>query len=635
MLVNLNLKNKYINYSNILIDFSEYGLYFLVGKNGTGKTSIINKIVFGKGDVSFKDNRYQEIYDKHRYQLIAYGPQEIIETDVSVAQYIKKENENINENIIRDLMNVFDLSEEVLTKNFLRLSGGEKVKVQLISVFAKDTPYIFLDEPTNYLDDSAVEKFKEVIRKYSKGKRIIISSHDERLLELDAKIIEIDGCNIKIKDRECDIDIESEYTISDVVKPNLFKIAYFNSKRVSNYVIIVLMLLITIGLSFYYQYTYYQNYSKDDIPPEGYVLTYLGDEEYSDLNKTYVERENLEIESSNLYDMVTTSDIFDIVNYNEVSNIYIRDFPKYYEISSILYQSFNDVEYSKLNFVDTFVFSMPKIVYENNVFLNMLGLTDFLYLNEGRIPDENKMEVSISYNLLFEYFGYEETGKSPIGDIINIDGNDYTIVGVQAIDVCLVSYSDNQTYGIYKYNKDTYEKFKTYIDTYFYENGYVDKYLDGILIEAKYGKEKQLQNHLIKRFPANNFYSSSFIKAWKEKHNYDFELKFGAIFFLITFLMGLILAVVQVKQIERSILRIRDIEYYYIKRGQILLRAILISIIDMIAIFIVGILASFTFSNMFGMYNETLRLVLISNALLTIPTVICMLLKMKRVINQR
>lgn len=53
--------------------------------------------------------------------------------------------------IIREL-NLLNTDTEVLYRSFNLLSGGEQIKILLISLFLKGNNFLLIDEPTNHLD---------------------------------------------------------------------------------------------------------------------------------------------------------------------------------------------------------------------------------------------------------------------------------------------------------------------------------------------------------------------------------------------------------------------------------------------------------------------------------------------------
>ena len=69
--------------------------------------------------------------------------------------------------------------ERYRSKNLNELSGGERQKVYLAMVLAQDTDYIFLDEPTTYLDINHQLEILDIIKELKNmGKAVIMVIHD-------------------------------------------------------------------------------------------------------------------------------------------------------------------------------------------------------------------------------------------------------------------------------------------------------------------------------------------------------------------------------------------------------------------------------------------------------------------------
>ena len=69
--------------------------------------------------------------------------------------------------------------KEFRNKNVKELSGGERQKVYLAMVLAQDTDYIFLDEPTTYLDINHQLKILDIIKELKNmGRTVIMAIHD-------------------------------------------------------------------------------------------------------------------------------------------------------------------------------------------------------------------------------------------------------------------------------------------------------------------------------------------------------------------------------------------------------------------------------------------------------------------------
>ncbi len=97
---------------------------------------------------------------------------------------------------IRREMNYLELDEDILYKPYCVLSGGEKTKLQLISLFLDEVRFPLIDEPTNHLDTHG----REVTANYLKRKNgFILISHDRNFLDLSTDhTMAINKTNIEI-----------------------------------------------------------------------------------------------------------------------------------------------------------------------------------------------------------------------------------------------------------------------------------------------------------------------------------------------------------------------------------------------------------------------------------------------------
>ena len=98
--------------------------------------------------------------------------------------------------IIKEL-NLLNTDTEILYRNFNLLSGGEPVKILLISLFLKGNNFLLIDEPTNHLD---IETRNNLISYLKKKKGFILVSHDRNFLDKVVNhIIAINNTNIEIR----------------------------------------------------------------------------------------------------------------------------------------------------------------------------------------------------------------------------------------------------------------------------------------------------------------------------------------------------------------------------------------------------------------------------------------------------
>ncbi len=84
------------------------------------------------------------------------------------------------------------ITDDMLDKKYNILSGGEKTRVNLCNIMAKEPEVLLLDEPTNHLDFEALSELEKFIK--SCGKTVIVVSHDRYFMDKVAnKIVLIEN----------------------------------------------------------------------------------------------------------------------------------------------------------------------------------------------------------------------------------------------------------------------------------------------------------------------------------------------------------------------------------------------------------------------------------------------------------
>ena len=73
-----------------------------------------------------------------------------------------------------------DLTEKTTKCRLMTLSGGQKQRVWIAMALAQDTPFLFLDEPTTYLDIYYQYELLELIKNLNRthGMSIVMVLHD-------------------------------------------------------------------------------------------------------------------------------------------------------------------------------------------------------------------------------------------------------------------------------------------------------------------------------------------------------------------------------------------------------------------------------------------------------------------------
>lgn len=173
---------------NAEIDIKQDSRIGLVGNNGAGKTTLAN-ILYGSilPDKGIIDTFNSSVN-------IGYLKQS---TEYSIHDF--EDTYSLAENGLFQLSSQLGLNKDIdwADPDWSKLSGGEKLKISLASVWASRPELLILDEPTNHLDLQGVEWLIEELKTF-KG-AVVIISHDRYFLDQTAtEIIEIEDGSTKL-----------------------------------------------------------------------------------------------------------------------------------------------------------------------------------------------------------------------------------------------------------------------------------------------------------------------------------------------------------------------------------------------------------------------------------------------------
>ena len=159
----------------------------LIGRNGKGKTTFL-KLLLGQYE-------YQGTISKS--VKFDYFPFEVKDKEKMAIEIVNEITPSAEEWEIFKELNLLHADPEILYRNFSSLSGGEQVKILLVSLFLKDNYFLLIDEPTNHLDVDTKNHLAEYLKK---KKGFILVSHDRMFLdEIVDHIISINNTNIEIQ----------------------------------------------------------------------------------------------------------------------------------------------------------------------------------------------------------------------------------------------------------------------------------------------------------------------------------------------------------------------------------------------------------------------------------------------------
>lgn len=181
-----NIQYKYAGqkeqvFDNFSLQLSENNIYGLLGKNGTGKSTLLYLIAGllrpGKGSV--RVNGY-ESFERRPEMLkeIFIVPEEFDMPSMSLDQYVRINQPfypQFSREVLRNCLNDFELPDSLKLNE---LSMGQKKKVFMSFALAAGTRLLLMDEPTNGLDIPSKAQFRRTIANNMSDDRILlISTH--------------------------------------------------------------------------------------------------------------------------------------------------------------------------------------------------------------------------------------------------------------------------------------------------------------------------------------------------------------------------------------------------------------------------------------------------------------------------
>lgn len=197
----LSVKDALIRYSEIPVfedlsfNIHEKSRIALVGKNGTGKTTLMN-VITGVQDLDAGE-RWEE-----QGVTIGYLKQDIIPKDgETVFDYIfteiKDEDKDLHSYKVDMIAEALHLD---VTAKMNRLSGGQIRRAGLARALVEEPDILLLDEPTNHLDLEAIEWLEDYLNSY-RGTLLCVSHDKTFLANITNQVFWLDRGNLKVSPR--------------------------------------------------------------------------------------------------------------------------------------------------------------------------------------------------------------------------------------------------------------------------------------------------------------------------------------------------------------------------------------------------------------------------------------------------
>ncbi|WP_164670869.1 ribosomal protection-like ABC-F family protein [Virgibacillus doumboii] len=212
-------------FQNVDIELRKGEHVALFGRNGTGKTTLLNGLL---GKIQFDSGTVQCLVPSDDWGVLEQNPDvdsqlttlEFVQQAAGKVYHLKKQLDKMhtqtgfNMETYEQVYNAFlaldgfsleteaeaalqqvNLSSSVWENSYHELSGGQKTRAQLARLILQNPACIIMDEPTNHLDKETTEWLENWFINYSGA--VLFVSHDRYFLDCTADAIyelNSDGC---------------------------------------------------------------------------------------------------------------------------------------------------------------------------------------------------------------------------------------------------------------------------------------------------------------------------------------------------------------------------------------------------------------------------------------------------------
>lgn len=157
-------------FENVSFSFDTNWKTGLIGRNGTGKSTL------------FKLLLNQEIYQgkiSKSVDFIKFPPNINDTSKLGIDLYKELISDEEEWKLFREL-NLLNIDEDLIYREFEKLSKGEQTKILLVILFTREDGFLLIDEPTNHLDMDG----RKIVSEYLKSKKgFLLISHDRDFLD--------------------------------------------------------------------------------------------------------------------------------------------------------------------------------------------------------------------------------------------------------------------------------------------------------------------------------------------------------------------------------------------------------------------------------------------------------------------
>ena len=205
--------SKHLVFDDFSLTLEENRIYGLLGKNGTGKSTLLY-LISGLLRPSCGSVCCDGIATKKRepetLRNIFFVTEEFEMPAIRLSEYVKLYKPfypNFSDEVLQECLADFELPSDV---HLNELSMGQRKKAYIAFAMATNTKYLFMDEPTNGLDIPSKSQFRKVIARHMTEERtVVVSTHQvhdveqmlDHILMLDQRSVLLNATMQEIQDQ--------------------------------------------------------------------------------------------------------------------------------------------------------------------------------------------------------------------------------------------------------------------------------------------------------------------------------------------------------------------------------------------------------------------------------------------------
>lgn len=210
--INFSYDKKHNTLNNISFKVNKNQSVALVGRTGSGKTSLVNLICrfydLEDGQISINGKDYKEYSIRSLRDKVGYIMQKVVIFDGTILENINYANKDISRDEIIEICKKMNLHDKIMSlkdgyetrinSDTNLFSAGEKQLLNFTRVMVENPEIVILDEATASLSYNSELLVRDAIEEITKGKISFIIAHrlstikkcDKILLMQDGKVIE-------------------------------------------------------------------------------------------------------------------------------------------------------------------------------------------------------------------------------------------------------------------------------------------------------------------------------------------------------------------------------------------------------------------------------------------------------------